>query len=82
MRVNTKRTLSRKRFWSDLDVSELRSALKGGRSLQMIATDLSRDIDEVEAKLAELSGREYRIRATDAAVQSSGETDGVGPETD
>jgi hypothetical protein len=59
----------RKRFWSDLDLCELRSALKKGRPLQQIATDLARDVDDVEAKIAELGEREYRIK--DAAVQTS-----------
>jgi hypothetical protein len=45
----------KKRFWSDLDLCELRAALKKGRPLQQIATDLSRDVDDVEAKIAELA---------------------------
>ena len=46
---------SRQRFWSDLDLYELRAALKKGRPLQEIATDLSRDVDDVEAKIAEIA---------------------------
>jgi len=45
---------SRQRFWSDLDLYELRAALKKGRPLQEIATDLSRDVDDVAAKIAEM----------------------------
>ena len=52
-------TLSRNRFWSDLEVSELRAALKIGRPLQQIATDLARDVDDVEAKIADLGERKF-----------------------
>ena len=51
---------------SDLEVSELRRALKGARPLHRIATDLSRDMDEVEAKIVELSSTKYKIRTTNA----------------
>jgi hypothetical protein len=52
--------LERKRFWSDLDVSELRAALKAGRALQEIAIDLFRDVDDVETKVDELSEQRRR----------------------
>jgi hypothetical protein len=58
----------RRKVWSDGDVSELRAALKSGRSIQETAIDLSLDADDVVAKIAELSEQEHKIR--DAAKQS------------
>jgi hypothetical protein len=67
MRTRTKQwiqeTLGGRRFWSDLEVSELRKALKSAQPLNQIAAALSRDLDEVIAKIAELSGMGYRIKA-------------------
>jgi hypothetical protein len=60
-----------RRFWSDLEVFDLRSALKSARPLHQIVTDLSRDVEEIQAKIVELSDIEDRIRAI--AVEQLGE---------
>jgi hypothetical protein len=52
--------VNRGKPWSDLDLADLRQGIDAGGRVDEIADFLSRDVDEVEAKVTELLAHRNR----------------------